>query len=240
MQTPTLIALAKQSAISRSLDVLATNVANSLTPGFRRSAVDFSGFMHAVLQGQTVSFPFDVETHIDLTAGPIQSTFNPLDVAVIGNDAAFLVAQRDGSEVLTRSGSLSLNKAGQLINRAGYLMVGTDNRPITVGSDANVVAIQTDGTVLAAGVPVGRLKLLEVPNVQALTRLGDSSFVIPKGVKPAASFEISSGTVENSNVSIVSEMATLIELNKTFELLQQVMTIEESRKNDLIEKLAQV
>ncbi|MBM3601734.1 MAG: flagellar hook-basal body complex protein [Alphaproteobacteria bacterium] len=240
MHSPTLIALAKQSAILRSIDTLAANVSNASTSGFRRSGVDFSGYMHAVLQGQSVSFPFDVESYIDLKPGPAQATFNPLDLIIEGNERAFFVVEKNGGQVLTKNGQMKLDAAGRLVDSGGNVLVGEDDRPIVVGADTESVTFLADGSVKSADFVVGRLKVVEVPDASALSRLGSSGFVVPKGAARATGFVVRSGMLEGANVDMIGEISALIQMSRDFEMLQQLLSIEDSRKNDVIEKLPQV
>src|SRR6476661_8549436 len=135
MENYSLVGLSRQIALSRELDVVANNIANINTTGYKSDATVFQEFLMpgASANGfrggdRRISFVQDRATWTDFSQGPVQPTGNPLDVAISGN--AFLTVQTPGGERYTRNGALQINAQGQLVNSEGLPIVGA-NGPIT-------------------------------------------------------------------------------------------------------------
>ena len=148
MENALLIGLSRQIALSRELDVVANNIANINTTGYKADGSLFEEYLSsAARSGQNqgrVSFVHDRGTWHDLSAGPIEQTGNPLDVAIDGN--AFLVVQTPRGERYTRNGALQINGDGQLVTSDGDAVLG-DAGPIQFQPTDNQVSISRDGTI---------------------------------------------------------------------------------------------
>ncbi|HEX4328758.1 MAG TPA: flagellar basal-body rod protein FlgF [Burkholderiales bacterium] len=221
-----------KSMMSRQ-DVMANNLANVSTPGFRAEKV---AFRVAPVQGSalpTRAFVADSTTGPDLTPGTITTTGNPLDVAVLGK-GWLSVQATDGSEAYTRNGGFQLDDQGVLKTVSGQTVLG-DGGPITV-PPGNKVTIAADGTVSAvpltgASTPisVGRLKLVN-PAESDIIRGNDGLFRTkgggPADVDPAV--RVASGSIEGSNVNAIEAMTGMISLARQFEMQTKLMQIAES------------
>jgi flagellar basal-body rod protein FlgF len=214
-------------------DVLANNLANVSTPGFRAEKV---AFRVAPVQGDglpTRAFVADSTTGPDLTPGTITTTGNALDVAVLGK-GWLSVQAADGSEAYTRNGGFQLDDQGVLKTVSGQTVLG-DGGPITV-PPGNKVTIAADGTVSAvpltgAKTPIslGRLKLVNPPAAD-ITRGNDGLFRTkggaPADVDPAV--RVASGSIEGSNVNAIEAMTGMISLARQFEMQTKLVQIAES------------
>lgn len=242
MELSIYLGLAKQSSLQRRLDVLANNVANANTMGFRKSGVSFASYMHdasqrSPVQGEEgISYPFDVQTHIDLVEGAIQRTDNPLDIALEGNSAAFLAVEQDGRQLLTRSGALTMDSAGELMVPGGARLLGTDGLPIRLDPSAGRVGIDELGNVVQDGTTRGRIKVLELVDRTDIEHVGKGLY-FSFNTKPSESALVRQGVLENANVDPIAEITELISLSRNYELLQQMMQAEDNRLSDAIEKL---
>ncbi len=217
----------------------ANNLANVSTDGFK---ADFEQARSMQVFG--ASFPSRVyamveEPGTDTTAGSLDTTGNPMDVAVNGN-GWFAVRAPDGSEAYTRAGDLHLGQDGQLYNGQGYAMVGSDGKPLVLPGNAIQVAIGEDGTVSyltpdsgLSGVTVaGSIKLVSLKG-SSLNKGTDGLLHLPAGsALPAAdpSVRLVSGAVERSNVNAVGELTRIIELSRQFEM--QVKFMQDAQSND--------
>ena len=212
-------------------DVLANNLANVSTTGFR---AEMAAFRAVPVRGDgatTRAFALETTIGYDAKPGPVTSTGNPLDVAMDGN--AWLAVQAlDGTEAYTRAGALQVNAEGTLVTPSG-LPVNGDGGPITLPAGA-VPEISGDGTVSARlgnvrPEVVGRLKLVtpEAP----LTRGNDGLFRGADGDLPAdATARLQSGALEGSNVSPVETMVAMIAAARQFEQQMKMLQGAEQRE----------
>jgi flagellar basal-body rod protein FlgF len=212
-------------------DVLAHNLANASTTGFR---AEMQAFRAVPVRGDGAStrvYALESTVGHDPRPGPLQTTGRPLDVAPLGS--AWLAVQAlDGTEAYTRAGALQRGADGTLLTPAGLPVVG-DGGPITVPANARVEVAQ-DGTVSAQVVGeapqvLGRLKLVtpEVP----LARGADGLFRGADGDLPADdAARVQGGALEGSNVSPVETMVAMIAAARQFEQQMKMLQGAEQRE----------
>lgn len=213
------------------------NLANATTTGFRAQLDSFRA-VPVLSEGlPTRAFVVDSTVGTDFSPGPIQQTGRSLDVAVQGN-GWIAVEMGDGTEGYTRNGSLKTNENGLLQTQNGLNVLG-ESGPITIPPDENVT-IAKDGTVstiprtgAATSVNVlGRIKLVNPPEAN-LTR-GDDGFFRTKDGKSAdadAAVTVVDGSVEGSNVNVVTAMVDMISLGRQFEMQMKLISSAESNAN---------
>jgi len=225
------LAMAGAKAAMQRQDVLANNLANASTTGFR---AELHAFRAVPVRGDGAStrvYALESTVGHDQRAGPMQSTGRGLDVAMQGN-AWLSVQSLDGTEAYTRAGSLQLDAEGQIITPNGLPVLG-DGGPITVPAGATL-DIASDGTVTAqlqggSAQAVGRLKLVtpEAP----LERGADGLFRAADGdlaADPAA--RLQGGALEGRNVSPVETMVAMIAAARQFE--QQMKSLKDVEQRE--------
>jgi len=248
MSNALLVGLSRQVALARELDVVANNVANVNTNGFKRRATEFQEFVSPTAKAelfarpdQPVSFVWDRGTNLQYTQGAIETTGNPLDVAING-DALFVVRQ-GGAERYTRNGALSLNGKGELVNSDGYPIM-SDQGPLTFTDQDSDIRVLPDGTVTSfqAGQvqTKGKLRLVSVANPQDLRNEGRNLFSSAAPVSPAKTDtnRLAVGAVERSNVKSVTEMTRLIEINRSYQAVATMMANMDALRGTAISRLA--
>lgn len=220
-------------------DVLAHNLANSSTSGFR---AEMAAFRAVPVRGDGAStrvFALESTIGYDDKAGPLQTTGRELDVAVEGK--SWLAVQGlDGTEAYTRAGALQVNAEGLLVTSGGLPVQG-DGGPITIPAGAQV-SIAPDGiinTTVGNARPqqAGRLKLVtpEAP----LTRGTDGLFRAADGDLPAdPQARVMSGALEGSNVSPVETMVAMIAAGRQFEQQMKSLQTAEQREQAAAKLLA--
>jgi flagellar basal-body rod protein FlgF len=248
MQNTLLVGLSRQVALGRELDVIANNIANVNTTGFKAEGSIFEEFLNsnarADVTGGRVSFVRDRGTWHDLSTGPVEKTGNPLDVAVDGN--ALLVVQTPRGERYTRNGSFQINAQGQLVTSEGNPVLG-EAGPITFQPTDNQVSISTDGTVSVregnakTDSQRGTLRMVSVANAQNLQKDGGSTFSIA-GETPQATkgSRIVQGTIEKSNVRAVVEMTRMIEVTRSYTQVANMISQQADLQKSSVDKLAEV
>jgi flagellar basal-body rod protein FlgF len=225
------LSMAGAKASLQRQNVLANNLANVSTGGFR---AEMAAFRAVPVRGDGAStrvYALETTTGYDAQPGPVQATGNDLDVAMKGN--AWLAVQAlDGTEAYTRAGALDVNTEGLLITKTGLTVLG-DGGPITVPENSQI-AIGSDGTISSKTgngrvTAVGRLKLVtpEAP----LQRGSDGLFRAADGELPAdANARVQSGALEGSNVSPVETMVAMISAARQFE--QQMKLLQTAQSNE--------
>jgi flagellar basal-body rod protein FlgF len=230
-----LISMSRQAALERQLDVVANNIANLNTSGFKSTAMVFEEFLTSAAR-ESSSVPADATVHfvVDRTAyrnfgqGPIQQTGNPLDVAIAGD--AFLSVQTPAGERFTRDGSLVINGAGQLVTPQGAVVNG-DNGPIVFQATDRNISISADGrvTVLEGLTNVeslrGKLRLTTFARPQQLQHEGNNQFSAngAAGTPATPAVRVIQGAVEGSNVNPVHEMSRMIEISRTYSMIASLL-----------------
>ena len=252
MENASLVGLSRQIALARELDVVANNIANLNTTGFKADNVVFHEHLMPVARAnqfrgndRQVSFVQDRATWLDLSQGPVQQTGNPLDVAISGD--AFLAVQTPRGERFTRNGALQINNAGQLVTSEGLQVVG-ENGPIVFQANDRDISISTDGTISvregknSTDSLRGKLRLVTFDRPQRLQKDGTSTYAPPAGMQaqPATQVRVVQGNIEKSNVRSVVEMTRMVEVTRTYTQIASMLQQQSDLRRSAIEKLAEV
>jgi flagellar basal-body rod protein FlgF len=250
VQNTLLIGLSRQVTLERQMDVIANNVANVNTNGFK---ADRSLFQEYLIPGarednfmpgrdRRLSHVMDRATFRDYGQGSLEPTKNPLDVAIDGE--GFFVVQTPAGERYTRDGSFQINNQGQLVNASGYPVLGTGgpiqfqqtDKQINIAADGNVTVLE--GTATTDSVR-GKLRVVRFANPQSLEKEGANLLSGGAGVVDTASV-VRQGFVEKSNVNSVLEMSRLIEVNRTYSHIATLLQQQHDLHRSAIDKLAEV
>jgi flagellar basal-body rod protein FlgF len=253
MENSLLIGLSRQIALHRELEVVANNIANLDTTGYKADGSVFEEFLMPSasaggFQGadRQISYVQDRATWHNLSPGPTRQTGNPLDVAIEGD--AYLVVQTARGERYTRNGALQINAQGQLVTSAGDPVVG-DGGPIQFQNTDHDVSINKDGSITVreggntkSDSARGRLRLVRFDRAQQLQKDGASLFTAPNGVaaQPAPNARIVQGAIEQSNVRSVVEMARMVEVTRTYTQIAAILQQQSDMRRNAIDKLAEI
>jgi flagellar basal-body rod protein FlgF/flagellar basal-body rod protein FlgG len=252
MENGSLVGLSRQMALQRELDIVANNIANLNTTGFKADNVVFQEFLMPGAQAnqfagndRRVSFVQDRATWLDLSQGAVEHTGNPLDVAISGN--AFLTVQTPRGERYTRNGALQINAQGQLVTSEGLQVIG-QNGPIVFQPTDRDISIGIDGLISVregqntTDSQRGKLKLASFDQPQRLQKDGTSTYMAPAGVTPQvpADARVSQGAVEKSNVKSVMEMTRMVEVTRAYTQIATMLQSQSDTRKNAIDKLAEV
>jgi flagellar basal-body rod protein FlgF len=243
MENALLIGLSRQVALGRELDVIANNMANVTTNGFKARSSRFREYLMPVASAESfprpdrrLSYVIDAGTPLDIRSGAIEHTGNPLDVAIKGD--AFLAVQTRAGERYTRNGALEIDAQGQLVTSDGHTVLG-DNGPITFTAQESGFEIAPDGTVTSNQGQRGRLRLVRFDNPQILHNEGANLFSAPSGGQPAgATSRLEPRAIERSNVRPVVEMSRLIEVNRSYSSVAGMVGRMDELRRTAISRLA--
>jgi flagellar basal-body rod protein FlgF len=249
MDNTVLVGLSRQVALARELDVVANNIANINTTGYKADGSLFEEYLNSGAQagssGGSVSFVRDRGVWHDMSQGPIERTGNSLDVAVDGK--AFLVVQTPGGERYTRNGSMQISATGQLVTSDGNPVLG-EGGPIALQPNDRQISISHDGTVSVregnskVDSVRGKLRLVTFDNPQQLQKDGSSTFNAADGVTPQATAKagVVQGAVEKSNVRGVVEMSRMIEITRSYTQIANLLQQQNDLGTTALDKLAEV
>ena len=236
MDNPGYVTLARQSGLMREMQVLAHNIANATTTGFRREGILFSEFVRG-LRGEEESLSMAAANarQTFLTQGALSPTGGALDLAIEGE--GFFQVQTDQGARLTRAGHFALDAEGQVVTPDGLPLLDDGGAPIQVPPGATV-SVARDGTLSADGEPLARLGLV-VPEDPADLRRAPGVLLEPTGpVAPAETAVVLQGFLEDSNVSPIAEMVRMITVQRAYEAGQAFLDGEDRRIRTVISTLS--
>lgn len=198
---------------SEQQEVIAYNLANSTSPGYRERGLVVETFDRALGRANEPTGDLvgarTVQAYHDFRPGPLQQSGNPYDLALGDPDRFFVLAGPNGP-LYTRNGTFSRTAQGQLVSPGGYPLQGA-NGPVTFPPDAVQVTVAGDGSVSADGTPLGNLRVVRFTNPQQLTAAGPTLYTAPPDAGPtAAPGRVLQGFREGSNVQPADAMVRLI------------------------------
>jgi flagellar basal-body rod protein FlgF len=225
------------------MDVIANNIANVSTPGFKRDTAKFEEYITRVApsEGQTgmqsVSFVKDAGVSRDLSQGNIQDTGAPFDFAINGN--GYFVVQTPTGMRYTRDGHFTLDANGQVVNSDGYALQG-DGGAITITSSDGDVQVGRDGTVSGKTGQIGKLQLVDFANDRALVREGSNLYSTSQSPVTAATATVGQGMLESSNVQPVLEISHMIEVMRAYQATASLSQSQEDMIRQAVNKLGRM
>lgn len=226
--------LTRQSGLMREMGVVANNIANASTSGFRREGVVFSEFVAALDQDPSLSMSYASGREVDLSQAGLSQTGGSFDFAIQG-DGFFLIETPDG-QMLTRAGSFTPSAEGELVTPDGYRLLDAGGAPIFIPPDTKAVALAADGTLSANGDPISQVGLWQPSDPLALQHQAGTMFSGGELI-PAEGATVMQGMLEDSNVQPVSEIARMIEVQRAYELGQKFLDAEDERVRGVIQTL---
>jgi flagellar basal-body rod protein FlgF len=251
MENALLIGLSRQTALERQLDVVANNIANVNTAGYKADNTLFEEYLNTpahednfVGGDRRVSFVQDRGTFRNFAQGAPEETKNPLDVAIDGS--AFLTVQAPGGERYTRDGGLHINNQGQLVTVAGNQVLGASG-PIIFQPTDHDVNITPDGTITVVegngrtDSIRGKLRLVSFADAQTLLKEGLNLYSAGGGAAQAdTKSTVRQGFIEKSNVNSVAEMSRMMEVSRAYTSIATLMQQQGDLQKNAIQALADV
>lgn len=245
MEGPTYVTLSAQLALQKQLEVVANNVANASTAGYKADRQLFQSYVDRLnVPGGNVAFVQDRATYIDRDSGPIETTGNLTDVAIKG-DGYFSVQTRQGTQY-TRDGRLQVAPDGTLTDAAGRPVLTPDGATMQLPPGYSNLEIRADGGVIAtvnnAPQSVGQIGTFRPSDPQVVRKAGDGLFSAPPmAMQPIEDGDPNSriiqGALEGSTVKPVAEIANMTALSRSYEQLQSLLNDDNDREQKMIQTL---
>ena len=252
MENTLLVGLSRQMVLERQMDVVANNVANVNTNGYKADRSMFQEYLASgahednfLASDRRVSYVQDRATFHDFSQGAAEETKNPLDVAIDGG--GFLVVQTPAGERFTRDGALQINNQGQLVTASGNPVLGNagpivfqpTDKEINIAADGNVTVVEGTGRTDSVR---GKLRLVNFADAQKLVKEGSNLYSAGRGIaaQPDTTSRVRQGFIEKSNVNSVHEMSRMIEITRTYTQISALLQQQHDLHRTAVEKLADV
>lgn len=241
MENALLVTLSRQITLQHKMDVIANNLANIDTAGFKGEAIKFEDYLMPTATVETfrgrdrrVDFVHDPRMVRDLSEGNFKQTGNELDVAISGD--GWLVVATPSGERYTRNGQLKLSAEGVLVTNEGYRVQG-EGGDIAFGTEETGIVIGKDGTIATSQGVKGRLQLVAFGSPQTMKKQGDSLYSTEETPQPATSAHLVQGSYENSNIQPMQELSAMIETVRAYESVSRMLAATDETRGQAIQQL---
>jgi len=240
------LALSHMMALQQKMDIVGNNIANMNTTGFKAvelllKSEKVSPSVPGVrpLDKNPLVMAADWGTVRDTSPGVVKTTGNPLDVAIQGK--GYFTISTPAGDRYTRNGVFELSSGGQLVDLNGNAVQG-DGGEINVPPGTSNIAIGPDGTISTPKGILGKLKLVDFDNEQALLPDGNNGLKAAEGTapNPLEKQSIVQGAIEESNVNSVQQMTDMIEIQRQYMTAANIMKEEGSRQTNAIKDIARI
>lgn len=240
MQTGMYVALSSQIALERRLTTIADNMANVTTVGFRGTDIKFDEVLSNTQNDMNakVAFVSQGNDYLSTRNGELDHTGNPLDFAVKG-DAWFAISTPAG-QTLTRDGRFTIKETGELVSSRGYSVLDAGGSPIQLNRAGGPPSVGDDGKIFQDGREVGTLGLFTADISKGYLRAENAGVIPTDRAQPVVDRQdvgVVQGYLEQSNVNGIGQMTELIQVNRAFESVSNLMTDSESSLKDAIKTL---
>ncbi len=238
METASYVGLSRQTVINQAMDVLANNLANASTTGFKGEQPVFRQYLAQGPNGQTIAYVRDVGTTRDTKQGDLTETGNSLDTGIDG-DGYYTVSTQAGQRY-TRNGRFQLTAQNQLVTTQGNPVLDDRGNPITLPAGGGPIDITTDGSITRNGAPVAKLGIAKFADQQQMILAGSGLYSTDAAPTPDTTSQVRQGVLERANIQPVTEVTRLMGLQRSYGDIQQIMDSEDSRLKNAIDKLSRV
>ena len=246
MDNTNYIALSRQMALWKQMDIISNNMANMNTAGFKQDEALFTSYLVQTPEAQGIGstplfFTEDFGSFQNFAEGAIMETGNTFDLAIKGD--AFFCLETNAGEMYTRKGQFSLDADGKLVTSDGAVVLSENNEPFFFAPGETEIIISQNGDVMTENGPIGRLKLVSFANNQKLQKVAGSMFENVEGNEMKIGNNnaiVAQGAIEKSNVNAIEEMTRLIKVQRSYEYVQQMIDGEHDRLSNTISTYAQL
>lgn len=236
MENSVYIGLSGQMALQSKMDLIAQNIANVNTPGYRAQNAVFEEYLDRPKgMKETMSMVMDYGQYQLTDPGPVKITGSVLDVALVGT--GFMGIQTPEGVQYTRAGNFAMDQQGKLINARGMAVASAGGGDILIPSDAKNIYIDHKGVVSTDDGPVGTIMVKEFSSEQILEPVGNGLYKTDDAGKIAEKTTVHQGKLEGSNVQSVIEMTRMIDVSREYQMMQRIAQNEHDRIRGAIQRL---
>lgn len=225
METSVLINLSRQSVMQRYMDVIANNIANSSTSGYKSEQLLFAEYVsRSGPGGQPTSYVQTTGVVRDFREGVISKTGGTLDLAIRGK-GWFVIDTPEGRRY-TRDGHFSLNQKGRLTTVNGDPVLNSDGAPIQFAPGEINIEIANDGTITTSLGRKARINIVTFEDEQKLNKVSGNLYASDLPTKPALKARVLQGMIEGSNVEPIIQITRMIEAMRSYQGAQRFIRSE--------------
>ena len=241
MESILYLGLTRQIGLRRQLDVIANNIANANTDGFRADRLAFSQVLAQPDEKRAERFAFSSGANIapDSTPGPVNVTGNPLDIAIQG-DGYFAVRSENDEARYTRNGRLTFNDRNELITNNGDRILDVFQNVVTLPLRYERIDITSDGLLLVDNEQIAQLGVFNFERPHELEKIGAALYKAseePELVDPPA---LTQGAIESSNVQAIGELIKMLQVEKDYKSSQKMIDLNNKRVDQAIDVFTRV
>jgi len=227
-----------------SLEILANNMANTSTPGYKKDAESYSLYLSDAVREAggdrdpvTATLPVIEHNWNDLSQGPLDVTSNPLDLALSGS--GFFTLQGPNGPLYTRAGHFQLASDGTVTSPQGYPLLLNDGTALRVDSPQGL-QISPTGDVTQNGQSLGQLGIVNFASSGQMARTAGAYYAAAGTPQPAANASVLQGSVEGSNVNAPESAVRLMDIMRQFEMLTKAVQINADMNSKAANEVARV
>lgn len=240
METTSFIALSRQMALRREMNIVANNIANMNTNGFKGEKMLFVEHLirsksdeHVL--GEKLAYTRDIATVRDTSEGHLTKTNNPLDMAISGD--GYFAVETEVGERYTRNGRFQLDQGGQLVTQSGNPVLSDTGAPFFFGPTDRDITVNADGTISTENGPLGRLRVVRFEDDLALRQESNLMFSADPDNPPVDSegVMVNQGMLESSNVQPIIELTRMIEVHRSYDSIKKFIEKEDERQKKMIQ-----
>jgi flagellar basal-body rod protein FlgF len=239
------VGLSRQMVLRQQMDIVANNIANANTTGFKLESLmektNPQAKASTVGSSGPVQFVSADGVARDFSQGSMSRTDTPLDVAIEGQ-GYFTVNTANGPRY-TRDGHFRLDDTGRLVTQSGDTVADDGGGEITLDPQQGMITIAPDGTVSQGTQRVAKLGVVSFPTPSALQKAGDNLFQNTSNQQPAAAADtvkVRQGMLEGSNVQPIVEITRMIEVNRAYEQITKMMDATADLSKTAVERMGKV
>lgn len=237
MENAGYVTLTRQAGLMREMRVVANNIANASTSGFRQEGVIFSEYVQSMDGASSVSMGQGNVRRTIYDQGTLTQTGGTFDFAIEG-EGFFLIETPQG-ERLTRAGSFSPNADGDLVTQDGLRVLDPGGAPVFIPPGADDISVSSDGTISTGGNPIGQMGLVRPSDPQELERQNGVMFRVDGGFEPVENGRILQRFIEGSNVNSILQITRMIEVQRAYELGASFLEAEDERVRQALRAMSQ-
>ncbi len=241
MDPLTISAASGMRARMESLDMLANNLANTETAGFKMDREFYNLYVAPEPTAESgpaaVALPVVEKPWVDFSQGTLRATGSPLDLALHGR--GFFAVDGPSGSLYTRNGNFRVSAAGTLVSAEGYPVRTVGGGNLKVAS-SGALEVSLDGTVRQGGQALGRIEVADFAEPDALLKQGASYFRGTGAARQASGVEVHQGKIESSNVGAAESAVRLVSVMRQFEMLQKAVSLGAQMNRQAVEEVARI
>jgi flagellar basal-body rod protein FlgF len=241
MDTLTISAAGGMQARLQSLDMLANNLANSETGGYKTDREFYNLYLSEEASGAgnqpPATLPVIERSWTDFSQGSLRATGSAWDLALSGK--GFFAVDGPSGSLFTRNGSFRVSPAGSLVTSEGYPVRTVSGQALSL-QPTGTLEVSPDGAVSQDGQTLGQLEVADFADTSALVKQGTGYFRSPEASRPAAGAQVVQFHVESSNVGAAESAVRLVSVMREFDMLQRAATLGAQMNTQVVEQVARV